>query len=403
MPASPRVMKGKCIMPSYKKYQTKKGPKWKFQLFVGRDPQGKQIIKTRSGFDTKKEASVAAAALEKQIHNESLLDNQYLTFKQVYHLWLDNYKLTVKESTANVTSGIVEYNILPDIGNKLVTELTPAECQKVVNYCFNRGLKSYKAMYNYLTNILDYAVSLKYLVENPAKAVIVPNAKQQNKKDLRFTDKSEKVKSIENYYTKDELKIFLDCAKTLDNKQAYPLFRLLAFTGARSGEICALTWSDIDFSNNSIAINKTRAYTSKGFVIQSPKTEHSNRVIFIDQKTSKIMKQWQIQQRKIMLILGYNVLNEKQLIFTDHKNRLLQNSSIKIYIDQIIKKTGLKKITPHGFRHTFATLAAPNMSPKELQNQLGHKDIATTLNIYTAVTETQMQSVPDKFTAFVNF
>lgn len=389
-------------MASYKKYQTKKGTKWKFQLFLGRD-NGKQIIKTRSGFDTKKEASTAAAALEKQLHNENLLDNQYLTFEQVYHAWLENYKLTVKKSTWSVTNGIIKHHVLPIFGEQLVTEINTAQCQNAVNKWFDQPLKNYQVAFNYLTHVLDYAVQMKYIVENPATAVIIPNSRQQKKADQRFTGKSSKVKSANNYYTKDELKTFLDCAKKLDNKQAYPLFWLLAFTGARSGEICALSWSDVDFEHSSITINKTRAWTSTGVIVQTPKTDQSKRTIYIDPKTKIILKKWRIQQRKNMLILGYNTLSSDQLVFTNKFNSMLQNATLATFIKKIVEETGLKRITPHGFRHTYATLAIQGgLSPKELQTQLGHKDIQTTLNIYTAVTDQQLESIPDKFASFVN-
>lgn len=55
--------------------------------------------------------------------------------------------------------------------------------------------------------------------------------------------------------------------------------------------------------------------------------------------------------------------------------------------------------------HTYDTLAIQGgiMSPKELQKQLGHSDIKTTLDIYTALTDDQMQSIPTQFTTFVDF
>ncbi|WP_191976180.1 tyrosine-type recombinase/integrase [Ligilactobacillus saerimneri] len=65
---------------------------------------------------------------------------------------------------------------------------------------------------------------------------------------------------------------------------------------------------------------------------------------------------------------------------------------------------GLHRITLHGFRHTYATLAAQGGMPiKELQAQLGHSDVKITLDIYTSVTAEQRKGTADKYTAFVNF
>lgn len=73
-------------------------------------------------------------------------------------------------------------------------------------------------------------------------------------------------------------------------------------------------------------------------------------------------------------------------------------------MSRITEEYDLKHIPVHGFRHTYATLAIQGgMPPKELQEQLGHTDIKTTLNIYTSVTDKQKEQTPEKFTSFVNF
>lgn len=86
--------------------------------------------------------------------------------------------------------------------------------------------------------------------------------------------RNEKTKSEDTlYYTKDELKQFLEIVDSYNNTEWKVLFRLLAFTGARKGEILALTWNDINFSENTIDINKTLASTKTAVVIQTPKVK----------------------------------------------------------------------------------------------------------------------------------
>lgn len=87
-------------MATFRKYKTKKGMLWRYQILVGTDTvTGKRKYKTKGGFYTKKEAKLAADEVEKKINNPNFLDNENITFGEVYKRWIDNYKLTVKESS----------------------------------------------------------------------------------------------------------------------------------------------------------------------------------------------------------------------------------------------------------------------------------------------------------------
>lgn len=75
------------------------------------------------------------------------------------------------------------------------------------------------------------------------------------------------------------------------------------------------------------------------------------------------------------------------------------------WCETINKKADLPRIKIHGFRqHTYATLSAQaGMNIKQLQYQLSHDDVQTTLAIYTAVTEEMKATTADIFTSLVNF
>lgn len=156
-------------------------------------------------------------------------------------------------------------------------------------------------------------MQLKIIVDDPTKAVIRPSAKHQKVKK-----KDEK----SMYYTREELKQFLECMYDSDNYQGYAFFRLLAFTGMRKGEALALTWNDVDFVSRQITINKTQSNCYDRLVVQSTKTAASDRVIFIDQKTMSILKTWQKKQRVELFHLGFNSMNENQLVFASYKNTM---------------------------------------------------------------------------------
>src|SRR5699024_5775088 len=205
-----------------------------------------------------------------------------------------------------------------------------------------------------------------------------------------------------------QLNTFMSSAKKLygtdDNMyRIYALFRTLAFTGMRRGELLALKWSDIDYKNNLIHITKNLV-TSAGVkdVIHPPKTKAGKRDVKVDNNTLAILRHWQAVQAKLTLASG---LQSTGIVFTNEDLTGYQNANkLRLWLIQVAKQAKLPRIKVHGFRHTYATLAIQaGMNVKQLQYQLGHDDVQTTLSVYSGLTETDKAKTADVFTSLVNF
>ena len=381
-------------MATFRKYKTKKGMLWRYQILVGTDTvTGKRKYKTKGGFYTKKEAKLAADEIEKKINNTNFLDNENITFGEVYERWIANYKLTVKESSFHIVELQYKSRILPILGNKKINQITTIECQDLINYWYSIPLKYYKVLFNSITRIFKYAKQLKIVTDDPTSSVIIPKASRQ----------FDTLEHPRNYYTRDELRKFLEYAEKHEKYKFYVLFRLLAFSGMRKSEALALTWNNINFDKAQITINKTLILTPQ-VEVSTPKTKNSNRIVFIDKKTLSILKEWKLKQKKNLLQKGFNALSPKQLIFSNEDNGYIIPTTIINPMNRIIRGNNLPHITVHGLRHTYATLAAQGgMSVKQLQAQLGHSDVQTTLNIYTSITDEQRKDTASQYTSFVNF
>jgi len=382
-------------MASIKKYTKKDGSTaYMFRLYIGKDPlTGKDKQTTRRGFDSPKLAKLALARLEIEMNDQGFVNNERTTFEDVYKEYFPQYKNTVKESTWVKTEQMYRNHVLPIFGNKILNKITPQQCQLAVNKWYDAKFTKYKDFFRLISSVFQYAIRLGLVRDDPTKRVIIPKSKHVQDMTL-------------NYFTVDELRSFFTY---LDNDK-YPkratFFRVLAFTGMRKGEALSLTWKDIDFKNNQISINKTIARGADArLIVQTPKTKASERVVNLDDKTMATLKQWRSTQAKELLMLGFNVLKSKdQLVFSNTNNEFIQPVKPQNWLYKIIKKYHLKKITVHGFRHTYATLAfEAGASIKEVQEQLGHSDFQTTMNIYTAVTEKQKLETSQKFAKYVNF
>ena len=366
---------------------------YKFRFYAGLDEiTGKQRYIRRQGFKSEKDAKTELLKIEYLVStNQYFKDVKSGKFGDVLDEWLALHKETVKVSTYNFIELRANKHVRPYFKDMYVDKITLRHCQDFVNKTFKKAPVAYVYSLSIVKNTLDYALRLGMIESNPMLYVIKP------KKQASISDKHD------NFYNKDELKKFLAAAKDTSLKK-YALFRLLSFSGMRVGECLALTWHDLDFKNNTIAINKTLARTNNGIKIQTPKTKASNRVVSLDTETIQVLKMWQLDQRKQLLKVGINAMDSKQLIFSNTKNKFIIIPTVRLAIKQIAKKAGIHLITTHGFRHTHATLLfASGLDIKQVQARLGHSNVQTTLNIYTHAMKEKQDKIGDEFAKYINF
>lgn len=384
-------------MAKIKKYTKKDGSKaYMFNLYLGTDPvTGKQRRTTRRGFRTMAEAKTALSRLELEVMENGLPTSKrkIMTFEEVYKIWFEQHKATVKESSAYIHNTIIKVQILPYFGTLRVDKIDTAYCQKQVNRIF-KTLKNYNSAINLIRRIFDYAKVMKQIKTNPMNDVIVP----KKRKTLDNNDKQV------NFYNKEQLRTFLETLKEYAPYQMYVAFRVLAFTGMRKGELAALKWSDVDFENGTISINRTVAFNNVGkFHIQTPKTRKSIRTISIDDTTLNALKTWKNELRKELFKQGKNIDKGDGFIFHTQKGNFIIKYIDK-FLPSFLKKYDLPPIKPHGFRHTHASLLFESgASIKEVQDRLGHENIKTTMDIYTHVTKSAREKTAEKFAKYIDF
>lgn len=369
--------------------------RYQFQLYIGTNPlTGKQQRTTRRGFKTIKEATLELARLKLEVDRGTFNKVVVETYKDIYNLWVVQYEKTVEESTFIKTTRIFKNHILPTLEIYKIDKLNVDLCQRAVDQWASK-LKNFKMVKAYAAKVIDFAIKRDYLKNNPFSLVDLPNKRNRQNADSNT--------KFENFYTKEELVEFLDCLEKEDNYKAFTFFRLLAYTGMRKGEALALTWNDIDFANQEIAITKA---ISRGkdntLYVKSTKTGTS-RTIKIDEGTLKILNQWKKQQQKDYLVLGFNTLKKEQLVFSNNRNEYLQPTKTRQWILQVQEKYVLKKVTTHGLRHTHCSLLfEAGASIKEVQDRLGHSDVKTTMDIYAHVTEEAKVGAIQKFKEYVD-
>lgn len=377
-----------------KKYTTKNGEtRYLFQTYLGIDPAtGKERRTTRRGFKTMKEAKQAERNLLLDVEENGLPSNQSdgfqdPTFEELASLWLENYKTTVKPSTFENVKSKVEKMTEEHFDGLKLKKITVAYCQKVVIE-LSKTYVLYNHYLSVINRIFKYAVLMDILDSNPFDKVIKPKSRQTQRKG--------------NFLTKEELREFLKLAQTATLSYFFPLVHLMSYTGLRQGEALALKWSDIDFENKKITVDKTATRIKEKQTLQTPKTKNSKRVISIDPTTLSILKSWKKDQIKIYFKNGKHFEGDKNFIFTNQRGEWVHIHNFIRYFKRFIADHKLKPITPHGLRHTHASLLfSAGVEPKNISDRLGHSTVQITLDLYTHITEEQRTDTVEKLLEFM--
>ncbi|MFC5713828.1 tyrosine-type recombinase/integrase [Thalassorhabdus alkalitolerans] len=376
-------------MASFQKYTTQQGQKWMFKMDVGINPEtGQRKTTTRRNFRTKKEAQVAASKLEQEIASGLFLQNDSLTFKEVFNQWYENHSKTIKVSTKKRIESMFNKHILPRFGKLKIKDITRPYCQEMINDIAH-SIASVNDIKIQANQVFKYAIKMDILLKNPLDHVTIP--KQAKELVHESSDREER-----NYWKKEEIKKFLTITNQELSLRDHVLFHLLIYTGARKGELLALTWDDIDFEAGSLRLSKTLFYSQGQHLFQTSKTKDSKRLISLSTQTLSLLKKWQIQQKEENLAWGNR--NKDDIVFTRDEGTPLRSAYLNEKLNIIIKKHTLHRITIHGLRHTHASLLfEAGASIKEVQERLGHSDIKMTMNIYTHVTDHLKEQTAEKF------
>ncbi|MFT8753061.1 MAG: site-specific integrase [Oenococcus oeni] len=354
---------------------------------------GKPTMK--SGYISNKEAVNAYRAYKVAEANGELESQQvkHVKFNELAKEWLTMKEKEVRTSTFRKIEERYKLHVKPYFKGMYLDELTPIKAQKFVNQLATK-LVGYTDSLDIVNQVYKKAVQYGYVKDNPFANVDKPRAKKAPSRDT--------VK----FYDVEQLRRFLNSAYQLYNKDHYSrylFFRLLAFTGMRKGEALALNWDDINLVDKTLSISKTVVTVDSGEVISNePKTKASNRVMTLDDETVSALAEWKLRQHELYQALGYDSF-PCNYVFNSEVNSFVNLSRPRMWARRIAKNAGLPPIIIHGFRHTYATLAVQSgMDIKQLQYQLGHNDVHTTLQIYAEVTKKQKTETASIFANFVN-
>jgi integrase len=195
-----------------------------------------------------------------------------------------------------------------------------------------------------------------------------------------------KVQHKEAAYLDDEqARDFLALLLNEDDIRAKTALILLLFTGARRGELCGLSWPDIDVEKNIINIVRASQYQSKQGIVEVPtKNTSSIRAVKVPAFVFELLGQYRTWWNEKRLLFGKDWQGKEQRLFIQEEGKPINPDTINFWMNKFISKHHIEHITPHGLRHTFATLQiSAGVDIRTLQARTGHAQASTLVNIYS--------------------
>ncbi len=214
--------------------------------------------------------------------------------------------------------------------------------------------------------ILQTAVEWQYIPANAAERVKPPKAESN---EAVYLDDKQAIRLLE---LMEDQPIYYRTAVTV-----------LLFTGMRRGELMGLVWSDIDFDNNTITIQRSLQYLpDMGVFTSDTKTKSSRRVIKAPATAIQSLKIYRTWQKRTFMSIGQQ-WKESGCVFVTQNGTPMHPDTLTSWFSSFIKTTDLPQIHIHSLRHTNATLQIANgVAVTTVAGTLGHSTANTTTKVY---------------------
>lgn len=288
-----------------------------------------------------------------------------------FEYWITEVKgSNVRPNTIKSYKQSFKIHIQKYIGSMLLKDVKPMHCQNIINnMAYNYKNSTIRQIRETMRGFFESAVENELIIKNPVtKAVKCTKGK-----------KSEPKRAL----TIEEQRVFLE---SIRNNSNYNQYAFLLQTGLRVGEMIGLKWSDVDFHNKVIRIQRSMEYScSDGeWRIGEPKSKSGYRNVPLTQEAVNILK----KQKEKLSSLKVVPIEFSEFVFLSKKGEPITSSAYDSALTSLCDKIGIKRFSMHTLRHTFATRCIEaGMKPKTLQMILGHSNIGVTMNLYVHVTE----------------
>ena len=419
----------------------KRGNAYLITVCDGVDANGKTVRKHMTFHPTEtaptkiqKEVQRAASDFEKRVKSGAYYEGDRMSFRDLAEKWYQTYanqniSLSIREGYHRMLENL----IYPAIGTMPITKIKPLNLQEIYDGLLGKG-RSASTIRNYhkvISSIFKAAYNWNLIEMNPCDRVVLPKITQR----YNYT-----------IWSPEQVQLFFDALKTeytIKYKERHrtdgsgneyavaaydvnrsvssmyiALYTLLLYTSARRGEVCALTWNDVDFEAHEINIDKAVSNTHHGQIIKGTKTAAGTRRIYVQDQVLDALRTWKEDQQELSLQLGSMWQGYSGDDYDMNYIFIQKDSGKMIYIDTIgqkfhdiinaynetaPKEKQLPVIRLHDLRHTGASLMIANgVDFVTVSKRLGHAKPSTTLDIYSHALPSKDRAAADVLASLIS-
>lgn len=354
-------------------------PKWRYRVYVGKDAAGKNIYEGAAGFAKESEAAEAMrkhlASVEKRRGEAPREDpplGEWVT------RWLETYApQQCAPKTLERYGGLVKY--LTESPAEEVQAMAKTPLSKLRRSVLKNGFfamlrvkgtrrehisaRSVRHVAGVVSVALAEAVEQELIQSNPMYRLKLPNAERRNARSL----------------TPAEIQALRGACR---GDWTFPLIELALATGARRGELLALTWADVDWISGAVTISKSLEQTRAGLRIKEPKGKKT-RSFALPRTAVAALQFRRDEQAEHAKTFGKDFRKDLNLIFSEPNGDYLTPDLVSQIIVRRMKKAGING-SIHMLRHSHASvLLSAGVPLPAVSARLGHADTNVTARVYS--------------------
>lgn len=350
---------------------------WGYVIDAGKDENGKRKQIQKTGFGCKKAADKALRDKFKEKDQGELVRPDPTTFAAFLKDWFKEHaERNCTPKTVERYHQLAAY-VLPHIGATKLQDLSALALERVLNGVKDSGghnrktkaarplsAKTVRHIAGLLHVAFETAIRWKLLKSNPVDGVQLPKVRKREAVALEA----------------GQIAKFLDAARA---EGVYEFVMLATATGCRRGELCALTWADLDFNTRVLRVSKSLEQTKEGLRVKPTKTEKP-RDIPLPGSAVQTLRDHRSRQSENRRLFGPDYRDDLNLIFATPDGGYLKPDTMTAKVCLLADKAGLDGSSLHTLRHSHGSQLLANGVPLPVvSKRLGHSSVYVTATIYS--------------------